>query len=157
VVAAFVAGAAAGVPGWRACAAGAATQVGAVIGYYAYAELMRDGMGDPRWPVFWLVLALMAGPIFGTAGAWWRTGEGRRRLAGPALLGAVFGMDALHYLFSLHYYREAIGYAVIGALIPVLLGRSIRHRLIGLGWAVGLAFLALGGIHTLLSLMDRRA
>lgn len=31
--------------GWRVCAAGIATQVGAVVGYYAYAEFFRDGMG----------------------------------------------------------------------------------------------------------------
>ncbi|TDD29183.1 hypothetical protein E1287_31505 [Actinomadura sp. KC06] len=157
VVAAFVAGAAVRAPGWRACAAGAATQVGAVVGYYAYAESVRDGVGDLTWPLFWLVLALAAGPIFGTAGAWWRTGQGWRRLAGPAVLGAVFGMDALHYLIVLHYYSDAISYAVIGALIPLLLGRSVRSRLIGLGCAVVLAFLALGVVHFLQSLMDRFA
>lgn len=107
VVAAFVLGAVVRVPGWRACAAGAVTQVGAVVGYYAYAEFFRDGMGSLTWPVFWLLLALVAGPIFGMAGAWWRTGEGWRRLAGPAVLGAVFGMDALHYLIVLHYYSDA--------------------------------------------------
>jgi hypothetical protein len=95
---------------------------------------------------------LVAGPIFGTAGAWWRSGEGRRRLLGSALLGAVFGMDALHYLIVLHYYGDAIGYAVAGALIPVLLGRSARDRLIGLGCAVGLAFVALGVLQIPLSL-----
>ncbi|HEV7935066.1 MAG TPA: DUF6518 family protein [Actinomadura sp.] len=157
VVGAFIAGAVVGVPGWRACAAGTATQAGAVVGYYAYAEFVRDGMGDLTWPVFWLVLALVAGPIFGTAGAWWRTGEGRRRVAGPAVLGAVFGMDALHYLIVLHYDSDAMIYAVIGVLIPLLLGRSNRDRLMGLGSGVGLAVLALGIIHILTSLIDRFA
>jgi hypothetical protein len=77
--------------------------------------------------------------------------------AGPAALGAVFGMDALHYLTVLHYYSDAMIYAVIGALIPLPLGRSNRDRLIGLGCAVGLAFLGLGIIHILTSLMGRFA
>lgn len=53
------------------------------------------------------------------------------------MLGAVFGMDALHYLIVLHYYDNAIGYAVIGLLIPLLLGRSMRGRLIGLSRTAG--------------------
>jgi hypothetical protein len=63
-------------------------------------------------------------------------------------------MDALHYLIVLHYYSAAMIYAVIGALIPLLLRRSNRDRLMGLGCAVGLAFLALGVLHILTFLMD---
>ncbi|MFJ4920416.1 DUF6518 family protein [Streptomyces sp. NPDC088725] len=154
VVGAFAAGAVIGVPGWRASFAGIATQVGAVVGYYGYAEYVRDGMGDLTWPTFWLVLGLIAGPIFGTAGAWWRTGTAWRRLAGPAVLGAVFGMDALHYLFALHYYSDAISYGVIGVALPLLLGRTARERLIGAGCAVALAFLALGILLGFLSAMN---
>ncbi len=140
--AAFAAGAAVKVPGRVAVLAGTATEVGAVVGYYAYAELVRDGMGDLTYPLFWLALALVAGPIFGTAGAWWRAGDGRRRTAGPALLGAVFGMDALWYEFALGYHGNAIAYGVTGALVPLLLGRTNRDRAVGLAAGLVLSVLA---------------
>lgn len=52
--------------------AGLATQVGAVVGYYGYAELFRDGMGDLWAPSVWLALGLVMEPLFGAAGAWRR-------------------------------------------------------------------------------------
>ena len=140
--AAFVAGAVVKVRGRTAVVAGTAIEIGAVVGYYAYAELFRDGMGSLAWPLFWLAVALVAGPIFGTAGAWWRTGEDWRRTAGPALLGGVFGMDAVWYEFALAYHGDAIGYGVVGALIPLLLGRTTRDRLVGLAAAAVLSVLA---------------
>ncbi|HWO58714.1 MAG TPA: DUF6518 family protein [Umezawaea sp.] len=144
--AAFAAGAVVKVRGRAAVLAGTATEIGAVVGYYAYAELVRDGMGELTWPLFWLAVALVAGPIFGTAGAWWRTGDGWRRIAGPALLGGVFGMDAVWYEFALTYHGNAVGYGVVGALIPVLLGRTTRERLIGLAAAAVLSVLAAGAL-----------
>jgi hypothetical protein len=142
VAGAFTAGALLRRRGWWAVAAGTATQVGAVVGYYGFAEFARDGMGSPVYPLFWLVLGLVAGPVFGTAGAWWRSGEGWRGIAGPGLLAAVFGMDALWYLVVLQYHVEAIVYGVIAVLILVLLGRTLRERLLGLAFAAPLAALA---------------
>lgn len=138
-VAAFAAGALVKVAGRVAVLAGVATQVGAVVGYYGYAEVVRDGMGDLTYPLFWLALGLVAGPIFGTAGAWWRTGDGWRRIAGPALLGGVFGMDALWYEFGLRSHGDAIAYGVVGALIPLLMSHTIRDRAIGLVATAGLS------------------
>jgi len=158
--AAFAAGALARVPGRVAVLAGTATEVGAVVGYYAYAELVRDGMGDLTYPLFWLALALVAGPIFGTAGAWWRTGTGWRRTAGPALLGGVFGMDALWYQVVLAHHGDAIGYGVVAVLIPLALGRNLRDRAVGLAATVVLsvlAVLALWGLSTLPVLVTGQA
>lgn len=141
-VAAFAAGALVGVAGRVAVLAGVATQVGAVVGYYGFAEAVRDGMGDLAYPLFWLTLALVAGPVFGTAGAWWRSGAGWRRVAGPAVLGGVFGMDALWYEFVLGHHGNAIAYGAVGALVPVLLGRTVRGRASGLVAAMGLSVVA---------------
>ncbi|WNV86306.1 DUF6518 family protein [Umezawaea sp. Da 62-37] len=158
--AAFAAGAMAILPR-VAVLAGTVTEVGAVVGYYAYAELVRDGMGDLAYPLFWLAIALVAGPLFGTAGAWWRTGIGWRRVAGPALLGAVFGMDALWYQFALGYHGNAIGYGVVGLLVPVLLGSTTRLRLIGVAAAAVLSVVAVGalwvvtGLPVLVAVMTR--
>jgi uncharacterized protein DUF6518 len=156
-VAAFAAGALVGVAGRVAVLAGVATQVGAVVGYYAFAEVVRDGMGDLTYPLFWLALALVAGPVFGTAGAWWRSSVGWPCVAGPAVLGGVFGMDALWYEFVLGYHGNAIAYGVVGALVPVLLGRTVRGRAVGLVAAAGLsvvAVLVLAAIAELPSLLS---
>ncbi|HEX6341132.1 DUF6518 family protein [Umezawaea sp.] len=140
--AAFAAGALVRVRGLPAVLAGTATEIGAVVGYYAYAGLVRDGVGDLTYPLFWLALALVAGPVFGTAGAWWRTGEGWRRPTGPALLGGVFGMDALWYEFVLRYHGDAVAYGVVAVLVPLLLGRTARDRLVGLATGLVLSVLA---------------
>ncbi len=67
-------------------------------------------------------------------------------MAGPAMLGGVFGMDALWYQFVLGYHGNAIGYGVVAVLIPVVLGATLRLRLVGVGVAAVLAGVALGGL-----------
>ncbi|WP_369218153.1 DUF6518 family protein, partial [Streptomyces flavofungini] len=63
---AFVAGAASR-PSRLAVAAvaGLLAEAGLVVGYYAYAEFGRDGMGSPLFPLIWLAMACVAGPLFG--------------------------------------------------------------------------------------------
>jgi hypothetical protein len=156
VTAAFAAGAIAAAPGWRSTLPGAATQVGAVVGYYAFAQFGRDGMGDPSWPLFWLVAGLVVGPLLGAAGAWLRT-TGRRQWAGPSLLGAVFGMDALNYLVALHYDADAAMFGALGVLAVLLLERSWQNRLKGIALAAGLAALAASVSYVVLSVVGRTA
>lgn len=111
---------------------GLLTQVGAVVGYYGYAELVRDGMGDLRAPSVWLCFAVVAGPVFGLAGTWWRRGAGRRPIMGAGLLGGVFAMDGLWHLTVLHYLATGVAFTAVGVLIPLVLGRTWRERLLGL-------------------------
>lgn len=141
VVAAFVAGALSK----RPIVAGTLTQVGAVVGYYAYAEFGRDGMGSLHAPAVWLALAFVAGPIFGTAGAWWR-GSGRRHWIGAGALGAVFGMEGLWHLIVLGYLDTGITGCLLAVVLPLALARTWRDRGLGLGAAFVLSWVALGCI-----------
>lgn len=140
VVAAFVAGALC----TRPIIAGTLTQVGAVVGYYLYAEFGRDGMGDLHAPSVWLALAFIAGPIFGTAGAWWRRGATWRHWVAAGVLGAVFGEEGLWHLIVLNYLDTGITSCVIGLVLPLALGRTWADRFRGLGVMVVLSFAALG-------------
>lgn len=139
VVGAFVAGA---LSTRLAPLLGLLTQAFAVVGYYAYAELVRDGMGDWHAPGVWLGLAFVAGPIFGLAGTWWRRGAGRRPILGAGMLGGVFGMDGLWHLTVLNYVDTGIAFCVAGVVITLALGRTWRERLLGLLVAAMLAPLA---------------
>ncbi|MCC3771285.1 hypothetical protein K6I34_004157 [Streptomyces sp. UNOC14_S4] len=115
-----------------AVAAATAAVCGEVVGYYAYAELARGGMGALHYTLLWLVVALVAGPVFGTAGAWWREGPGRRATAGGAVLGGVFGGEGMHYLLVLGHATEGVLFLVATLLVPLLLGRDTRERVRGL-------------------------
>ncbi|SER22269.1 DUF6518 family protein [Lentzea albida] len=136
VVAAFVAGS------WsrRPVLAGTLTQVGAVVGYYGYAELGRDGMGGLYAPSVWLALAFVAGPLFGTAGAWWRHGQAWRHWTGAGVLGAVFGMEGLWHLFVLGYRDTGFVACALAVALPLLIARS-RWRALAVSAALSLVAL----------------
>ncbi|MCG8928076.1 DUF6518 family protein [Lentzea sp. CC55] len=137
VVAAFVAGA----RSRRPILAGTLTQVGAVAGYYGYAELFRDGMGDLHAPSVWLALAFVAGPLFGTAGSRWRQDRGWRHWTGAGVLGAVFGMEGLWHLFVLGYRDTGITACALAVVLPLLIS---RNRWQALAVSAALSFVALG-------------
>jgi hypothetical protein len=97
---------------------------------------------------------VLAGIVFGTAGAWSR-GENRwLRVVGVALPGAVLlaeagilayhsgHMDAHRRADSL---RTAAIEAALGVVLTLVVGRSTRQRLQGLAASVPLALIGLGG------------
>ncbi|MFF4014117.1 DUF6518 family protein [Streptomyces sp. NPDC001843] len=104
-VVAFAAGA---VPADRvssvtAAVSGLCAEAGLVVGYYACAEFGRDGMGALSWPLVWLVMAFVAGPLFGVAGVWWRHGTAAwQRVAAIGALTGVFGREGIHYAWTLN-------------------------------------------------------
>ncbi|MER6694990.1 DUF6518 family protein [Streptomyces minutiscleroticus] len=129
----------------RAAIGGLAAEVGLVVGYYGYAEYGygRAGMGDLYWPLVWLGMACVAGPLFGAAGHWWRHGRNRaRRVTGPAALAGVFGMEGLHYAWTLHYAPQAWAFLICSVLVALLMPRTHKERALTLGAAVAFAFLA---------------
>ncbi|MCD0484043.1 DUF6518 family protein [Streptacidiphilus sp. ASG 303] len=122
--------------------AGLCSEVCLVVGYYGYAELGRDGMGDLSYPFLWLGMAFLVGPLFGAAGSWWRRGStGSRRVTGPLLLAGVFGAEGLDYVFDLHYAAQAWACLAVVLLVPVLMLRTARERLTMLLGAVLLSLL----------------
>ncbi|MGV9690593.1 DUF6518 family protein [Streptomyces sp. NPDC003444] len=139
-VAAFVAGA---LPARRvglpvAAVAGLCAESGLVVGYYGYAEVARDGMGSLFAPLVWLGMACVAGPLFGVAGHWWRSDSPRRRVIGLAALAGVFGMEAVHYVWGLHYAPQAWACLAALVLVTLLMGRTHRER--GLALLTSVAF-----------------
>jgi hypothetical protein len=147
-VGAFLAGVVLAPAGWRPVTAGTGVLAGAVIGYYAGATLFLPGRSTTAAlvaPAAWLAVALLAGPLFGTAGAWWLDERRGRRITGPALLGGAFIAEGLDLLIVLHYVAEAGTMFTIGALIPVVLGRTVRDRVSGLLALVPVTGLGLAG------------
>ncbi|MEU5342333.1 MULTISPECIES: DUF6518 family protein [unclassified Streptomyces] len=140
---AFVAGALLADRGVRvAVAGGLAAEVGLVTGYYGFAEFGRDGMGMLTHVLVWLVMAVVAGPLFGAAGAWWRRGSLNRRIVGGAALAGAIGTEAAHYAFVLHYMPQAWVCAVLMVALPLAMGRGNRERALTLAAAVSLALCA---------------
>jgi Family of unknown function (DUF6518) len=134
--AAFAGGALLASRGVRAAAAGGlAAEVGLVAGYYWYAASGRGGLGSLTPALVWLVMAVVAGPLFGIAGAWWRRGDRRRRIAGAALLPGAAGAEALYYSANLHYTPQACVCAALMVALPLATGRGNRERVLTLAAA----------------------
>jgi hypothetical protein len=148
VVGAYVAGACFPTGRWRPALAGLLAEVGAVVGYYASTTVfLQDDLSRAALtgPVVWGAVALVAGPLFGTAGAWRRDGRRGRRIASLGLLGGVFVAEAVDLLVRLHYVADAAIMATIGVAVPLLLARNGRERLYGLLALVVAALAGYGG------------
>jgi hypothetical protein len=140
---AFIAGALLADRGVRVAAAGGlAAEVGLVAGYYGFAEFGRGGMGMLTPGLVWLVTAVVAGPLFGTAGAWWRRGSLRRRIVGGAAVAGVIGAEAADYAFVLRYVPQACVCAVLMVALPLAMARGNRERVLTLAATVPLALCA---------------
>ncbi|MGW1353845.1 DUF6518 family protein [Streptomyces sp. NPDC002409] len=143
-VAAFAAGALlarkVGLP--AAVVAGLFAESGLVVGYYGYAEVARDGMGSLFAPLVWLGMAFIAGPLFGAAGFGWRGISPRHRVIGLAALAGVFGTEAIHYAWVLHYAPQAWACLAVLVLVPLLMGRTHRERALTLLTAIPFSLLA---------------
>ncbi|MEU6774954.1 DUF6518 family protein [Streptomyces sp. NPDC046759] len=142
---AFAAGAALDRPGrgLQAAVGGLGAEAGLVAGYYGYAQFGRDGVGDLFFPLVWLGMACVAGPVFGVAGHWWRrSADARRRVAGLAAFAGLFGMEGLAYAWKLHYAAQAWACLALFALVPTLMARTHKERALTLGAALVCAPLA---------------
>jgi hypothetical protein len=116
--------------------AGLAVLFGEVIGYYSSTTIFHHddvNSGTLRGPLLWLLVACVAGPVFGLAGWAYRRAGGRGALIGMGALGAIFLAEALYLGVALGYWTDTAILAGIGILVPVVLGRSGRERLGGLG------------------------
>ena len=130
-----------------AAAAGFVTLLGAVIGYYVAVPIVVDGAAtNLRSVVIWSGTALVGGPVFGVAGRWWRA---RRPAPRPAialgLLGAALVGEGI-YLAACCSRIKAAGFVMIaaGLVVPFVLGRSARERVIAFAIMVPLVAVALG-------------
>jgi hypothetical protein len=113
----------------------------AVAAYYVLNGLLGTGfrvIGASHAATVWGSVALLAGPVFGLAGAAWRHGHGWPRAAGVAALsaaliaeGLVFGAQRLLHLGQLASDPGALVLAaevVIGLALPWFLLRRGERR-----------------------------
>ncbi|WP_369386864.1 DUF6518 family protein [Streptomyces sp. CG1] len=127
----------------QAAIGGLGAETGLVVGYYGYAEFGRDGAGSLFFPLVWLGMACVAGPLSGAAGHWWRRGpDTRRRVTGLAAFAGLFGMEGLAYAWTLHYAAQAWACLLLFVLIPLLMARTHKERVLTLAVAVVCAPLA---------------
>ncbi|WBB81600.1 DUF6518 family protein [Micromonospora sp. WMMD882] len=143
--------------GWRPVLAGTLLLLVAVESYYLTAALVQgDSMTNLVSPTaaLWLVFGVLAGVVFGAAGGWSRGGNRWRRVLGAALPGAVLLAEAA--VLVLRSGNGGVAYrtdslqtaaieAVLGLLLPLLVGRTGRERLEALAASVPLALIGLGG------------
>jgi hypothetical protein len=119
---------------WRiAAVAGALTQAGLVIGYYATSEL-RGYAADMTSVMIWIAAGVVAGPAFGAAGALLRDARRGVRVTAVGITGSVWLVEGLHYLWMVRTSNHGPGttagwvYIAVGVLLPLALGRSPRDR-----------------------------
>jgi hypothetical protein len=115
----------------RAAAAGLATGLLELIGYYATSAAKGYAAGNHAILLFWAACALAGGPLFGVAGSTWRRATTRPSSIATAAVPAAFLAEAIVvYGLRLHYLSTALLFAACGFVAFALLGlrrRDYRH------------------------------
>ncbi|GAA4753133.1 hypothetical protein GCM10023328_40430 [Modestobacter marinus] len=143
---AFLVGALARRPG-TAVAAAVATEFLLVGSYYA-AQLVQDLPVRSSVVGIWLVGGVLAGAVFGTAGAWWRRGDVPGATVGAALISGVLVMEGCYRAQAFPWQgASGVVMAVAGAVLALLLGRTWRQRAQVLGLLVLVVPLGWLGVH----------
>jgi hypothetical protein len=134
-------------PWWRSAIAAVVLLVLAVPAYYVTATLVQNDDIANAWSttsLLWMFFGVLAGVVFGTAGAF-ASATGWRGMVAVALPGAVLFAEALVIVR-----RDAFGWTAIielalGVLVILVVARSTRNRLIALAAAVPLALIGFAG------------
>ncbi|WP_281191292.1 DUF6518 family protein [Nonomuraea maritima] len=123
----------------RAAVAGVLSQLGLLAGYYVTAELRGypAGLGAV---VIWAVAGVVAGPVYGAAGALLRADRRILRAVATGLTGSAWGADGLRFLWLASDAQSNSGpgatagwsFLLISVLLPVALARSARDRVYAL-------------------------
>lgn len=141
----------------RAMLGGFLALAGEVTGYYTtayFADLMDISVGTMAIVGFWMVLALVAGPVFGWAGFVSVHREGWVQRIGTAAMAALFIGEGLYLLTILTTPNTTILWMVIALVITLLLtwNRPDRLQIWGITLALGLFFF---GAEQVLVLLDQ--
>lgn len=132
-------------PGPRsAMAAGVATLALALAGYYLMTQVRYGIGGSSSSLIFWAMGAVAGGPVFGLAGNAWRTGALALRSVALGLIAAAFVAEGGYHAVALAEPSVGAGFAIVGVLVPVVLGRSADERV--RAWLAAVPATALGGL-----------
>ena len=98
----------------------------------------RHGTSATSTTLFWIVVGVVGGPVFGAAGALWRAATPRWTALGCGALAAVFVAEGIRGLWFItprqHGGWEQI---VTGVVLAIALARSWRDRLLATGFLPG--------------------
>jgi len=128
VTVAFVMGALLAPTARWAALAGFLTLVFALVGYYALVWVRFGYTGGGSSLILWSLGAIAGGLVLGPAGWSWRNTRDWRRIAAIALLAAVYVAEGLYLVIILPNAAVGVAFAVVGLLIPLLIGGSWRER-----------------------------
>jgi uncharacterized membrane protein len=143
---------------WLPALAGVILLLVAVEAYYVTATLVQHDSITNLWlpsTLAWLLFAVLAGIVFGTAGGWARDGSRWWRVIGIALPGAVLLAEAAMLFhrrdqgdasYRTDSLRTAVIEAVLAVALVLLVGRTARQRLQGLAISVPLALIGCLGL-----------
>jgi hypothetical protein len=136
----------------KASLSGILALLGMVIGYYGYAMIVQQVAHSFYFILVWSVCGIIGGIIFGIAGFLWSR-RGPLHTLGSALIGGVFITEGLNILIHRNDYRHMItvGYVeiIFGILLVLILGRSIKERLLALSWLLLIVILGIIGYQVL--------
>ncbi len=108
---------------------GVTTLTGANLGYAAAVTWIEHGTSSTSTTVFWIIIGVLGGPVFGAAGTWWRIAPGWRRAVAAGTIGAVFVGEGIRGLWFItpvqHGGWEQI---VIGVVLAIWLAQTWRER-----------------------------
>jgi hypothetical protein len=127
-----------------AAAAGFATLVLALIGYYAMIELRYGYGASTSSLLLWGSAAVVGGPVFGIGGWSWRFEDGWRRAAAVGLLAACAIAEGVYLLGILSDPAVGAAFVLVGALVPLVFARSAADR--GRAYVAVVPALALGAV-----------
>lgn len=128
--------------------AGLITLLATVLGYYGTAAAAGAPVSGFE-VMLWAGVALVAGPLYGLAGTWWRSAGHALRITGIVLLGAVFLAEGLFLVALLGYWWS--GSALIAAGVVGSLALARRGDRATTLVALPLTVLAAGGVYALLN------
>jgi hypothetical protein len=129
-----------------AAVAGVVAELLLVIGYY----VTQSAQGVPHataTAVGWALAGIVAGIVFGVAGAWWRASGPPRSTAAVAVLAGVLVSEGLVRAVRFPWQGPSgVLMAAVGVALVVVLGRSWRERLVVAGLLVAVVPLGLLGV-----------
>jgi hypothetical protein len=134
-------------PWWRSAVAGVLLLVLAVPTYYLTATLVQNDDIANAWSttaLLWMFFGVLAGALFGTAGAF-ASAAGWRGMVAAALPGAVLFAEALVIVRRDAFQWAAVIELALGVLIILAVARTARSRLTALIAALPLALLGFAG------------
>jgi hypothetical protein len=141
--------------------AGATSLAVAATVHYVPFRLMREEIGFDvlRYPLgLWVAVGIVVGGCFGALGAAHGRGYGRAMTWGSALLAASFAAEAIVLLLVAHPNAVAIAVPiefVCAIVVPLVLVRTARQRVLAYGAALLLIPIAMTGLATMMGVIQR--